>query len=485
MADRSVYTLDEALSTVGFGKGQGLALIYAGLGWFSEAMEIMILSFIGPVVKSEWGLSSNQESLITTVVFAGMLIGAYSWGFVSDTYGRTKSMLGVAIVTGGAGFLCAFSPNYISLVVLRCVVGIGVAGGHVFTSWFLEFVPTPNRGTWMVIFSTFWSIGTIFEAALAWIVMPSLGWRWLLVLSSLPCFVLLLFYVLIPETPRYLCTKGRVNEARAVLEKVAMLNGTELPPGTLVFDQTKDVDEEFASSENTHLLNPLNKVQDSSETRATSPLVLLSPKLFRTTLLFWFVYLGNAFSYYGIVLLIAELSSGQSECSSTTWLSRNIQDSSLYVDVFITTLAELPGLVLSAVILDKVGRKLSMAIMLLLAIVLLFPLVSHQNEIVTTALLFGVRMSSSATSTVTCIYTPEVYPTSIRSTGVGIAIAIGRIGGMLCPLVTVGLVSGCHQTAAVSLIEIVLILLGICVLLFPFETKGKNLVDSAEEFTLK
>lgn len=84
----NVYSLDEALSKIGFGNFQGLVLAYAGLGWVAEAMEMMILSFIGREVQVQWGLSSSEESLISTVVFAGMLIGAYSWGLVSDTYGR-------------------------------------------------------------------------------------------------------------------------------------------------------------------------------------------------------------------------------------------------------------------------------------------------------------------------------------------------------------------------------------------------------------
>lgn len=83
-----LYTLDEALETVGFGKFQGFVLGYAGLGWFAEAMEIMILSFIGQAVKSEWQLSSGQESLLSTIVFAGMLLGANTWGLLSDNYGR-------------------------------------------------------------------------------------------------------------------------------------------------------------------------------------------------------------------------------------------------------------------------------------------------------------------------------------------------------------------------------------------------------------
>lgn len=80
--------MDEALTKMGFGRFQWLVFGYAGLGYFAEAMEIMILSFIGPQLRSEWQLSSTQESLLSTVVFAGMLLGSYTWGLVSDNYGR-------------------------------------------------------------------------------------------------------------------------------------------------------------------------------------------------------------------------------------------------------------------------------------------------------------------------------------------------------------------------------------------------------------
>lgn len=84
------YTLDEALEAVGFGKFQIFVLGYAGMGLIAEAMEMMLLSFVGPAVQSAWGLSPRKESYITSVVFAGMLVGAYSWGIVSDKHGRRQ-----------------------------------------------------------------------------------------------------------------------------------------------------------------------------------------------------------------------------------------------------------------------------------------------------------------------------------------------------------------------------------------------------------
>ncbi|KAM7480900.1 hypothetical protein LguiB_005483 [Lonicera macranthoides] len=300
--------------------------------------------------------------------------------YISVQFSFRKVFLGAAILYSGAGFLSAFSPNYISLVTLRGLLGIGLGSGHVLISWFLEFVPTPNRGTWMVIFSGFWTVGAIFEASLAWIIIPRLGWRWLLAVSSIPWFCIIIFHGLTPESPRFLCMKGRTTEAHDILKNGALLNRKKLPHGILVSnDQITELNEDYASLEDTHLISLIEKKPKNS-----SMVTIFSSKLIKTTLLLWFLYFGNMFSYYGIILLTSELSSDQSKCSSSTTLPLgNTKDASLYKDVFITSLA--------GIIVDRVGRKLSMEIMFILGFILLLPLVTTQHEILTTASLFRAR----------------------------------------------------------------------------------------------
>ncbi|CAN4085060.1 unnamed protein product [Withania somnifera] len=481
MNDESrTYTVDEALVALGFGNFQVLVLIYAGMGWISEAMEMMLLSFVGPAVQSVWGLSTHEESLLTSVVFAGMLIGAYSWGSISDKCGRRRGFLMTAVFTATAGFLSAFSSNFPLLIILRFLVGIGLGGGPVLAAWFLEFIPAPHRGTWMVVFSGFWTVGTILEASLAWVVMPRLGWRWLLGFSALPSSLLLLFYGVTLESPRYLCMKGREKEALLVLEKIARMNGRKLPCGILVSDKQIELDEHSSVSEDKELLSPsasgdvtLGPVESSQE--GVSPLVtLLSPEFAKSTILLWIVFFGNAFSYYGLVLLTTELSVGQNQCLPAELQLKRSHDVS-YRNVFITSFA---GLILSAATIDKFGRKLSMCIMFFLSCIFLIPLVHHQPQGLTTGLLFGARTCITATFTIVYIYAPEIYPTSARTTGVGVASSVGRIGGMICPLVAVGLMHGCHRSLVIILFESVLLLSGVCVILFPFETKGRQLSDT-------
>ncbi|KAL0346835.1 UNVERIFIED_CONTAM: Organic cation/carnitine transporter 7 [Sesamum calycinum] len=310
MGDPSLgYTLDEALSAVGFGTFQGLALVFAGISWFSEAMEMNLLSFIGPAVKSEWSLSPTEESLLSTAVFGGMLVGALFWGFVSDAYGRRLQV-----------------TRLTSLY-----------------SWIW-------RGRWgMYLPLGFWSS----SRALTEIAMPTLGWRWLLALSALPALLVVIFSVFVPESPRYLFAEGRTNEAFGILKKVALMNRKTLPAGILVSDQTKHPDEENSPSMETPLLSVTRKKTNSLQTSANNLFELFSSDLLGTTLLLLLLHFGFTFAFYGVVLMISAVSSEPNDCRSLTILVRNGHDTSLYRNVLITSSAEIPGLIIATVFVES------------------------------------------------------------------------------------------------------------------------------------
>lgn len=171
--------------------------------------------------------------------------------------------------------------------------------------------------------------------------MPQLGWRWLVALSSVPAFAALLFYGLTPESPRYLCMNGQTTEALNIMRRVAEVNQKELPAGILIPESKIELDGESDRRVDTNLLAPSAKEVVFSNSGFSTVLILLSSKLRRTTLLLWVLFFGNAFSYYGILLLTSKMSDGKNQCNSSTlrlYNSKN-EDNTLYINVFVTSLA--------------------------------------------------------------------------------------------------------------------------------------------------
>ncbi|KAK4729673.1 hypothetical protein R3W88_022661 [Solanum pinnatisectum] len=272
----------------------------------------------------------------------------YFLGFITDCYGRRKGLLSIVIVSALCAALSTFSPNYNSLLVVRIMVGVGVGGVPVYGSWFHEFVPSQKRGMWMIICTCFWTIGTLLEPLLALMILPRLGWRWPLALSSIPSFVELLLFVFTVVSPRYLCA-------------MAVVNKTQLPPGKLVSSQlTKE------------LHSPGKNKISSVKSGFSSLLVLLSPALHRNTLLIWVVYIGTNSPYYAIILLTSLFSSEQCQHSLIAFHTKD--DQSLFTNVLINTLA----------------------VMYALYFLFLLPLLAPQLSALTTTLLFGARCHQMA-----------------------------------------------------------------------------------------
>ncbi|DBA80728.1 TPA: hypothetical protein ACH3X1_007959 [Trebouxia sp. C0004] len=471
----SQYTVTEAVDYIGFGRFQWLMLLYTGLAWCADAMEMMLLSFLGPAAKCEWALTPSQESLITSVVFVGTMSGAYAWGSLGDAKGRKLGFFATALFTFTFGILSAVAPSYGWLIFFRFWVGLGLGGVPVSFTLYMEFMPTRGRGVWLIWLEAFWTLGSCIEAGLAWLVLDSLGWRWLLGLSAIPLGLLMVLYPLLPETPYWLVLNGDPVGADAVLQKMAKVNGVHLPQGGLMMPSQKQFQPDPASpavSWQQRVMQPYNAIAGQLKE-------IFSGGLLTTTLLLQFIWFTNALAYYGLVLLTTSLHTSESSeagCDAEGKLHIGQQD---LLSIFVTSTAEMPGMVFSSLLVDYLGRKRTLMASLALcgAATVTLMWVAGNN----TAWLFLGRAAVMASYTTLYVYTPEVYPTQVRSFGLGVCNACSRFGALLSPFLTVDLVEHGHPQLAEGTLAVCCAIAAVLTWLLPIETKARSLLANVKD----
>ncbi|XP_041816100.1 synaptic vesicle 2-related protein [Chelmon rostratus] len=453
------FTVYDALEAIGFGKFQWKICLLTGLSWIGDSMEMMILSILGPQLHCEWRLPSYKVALITSVVFVGMGLSSPIWGNVSDKYGRRVGLMICMCWTLYYGLLSSFSPVYGWLLVLRGLVGFGIGGAPQSVTLYSEFLPVKARGTCIMLISAFWAIGAVFEVLLALWIMPTLGWRWLLGLSTIPTAVFVCFCFWLPESPRFDVLTGRTEKAVATLTRIAKENGKALPKGKLA----------------AYKQNGRGQIKD-----------LFARQYWRTTLLLWLIWFANAFSYYGIVLLTTELFQSGHSCGVTQGAkiepscSQECKylTSADYKDLLWTTLAEFPGLLVILVAVERIGRKWSMALCFFMFSLCILPLYACIGRLALTIFIFIARAFISGGFQVAFVYTPEVFPTENRALAMGMCSAVARVGSLITPFVAQVMLR-VSVNLTLSMYCSCCLLAGVASLILPIETLGRGLQESS------
>eukprot|EP00761_Pharyngomonas_kirbyi_P014428 gb/GECH01014458.1/.p1 GENE.gb/GECH01014458.1/~~gb/GECH01014458.1/.p1 ORF type:complete len:539 (+),score=114.73 gb/GECH01014458.1/:1-1617(+) len=447
-----VLTFDQAVEEAGFGWFQIKLLFLCGFVWMADSMEMMLLSLFLPVVKEEWDLEDWEEAFVTSVVFVGMLIGSSLWGKLCDHIGRRYTYLIVGVFTTLFGIASSFSPSYVWLLVSRGLVGFGIGGSHVAFSMFAEFLPVKKRGTYMIAIEYFWTIGAILEAGMAWAILPTIGWRWLLGLSALPLILTLAWYPILPESPHFLLVSGKNQKAWETVRKAAMQNKKSNFPfqGRLVENE-----EETGNVKRGKLMDLLG-----------------SKAMAYLSVLLWFIWFFNMFLYYGIVFFTPQ------------YFESGNDENSKYLAVLITSIAEVPGLFVSALVINYLGRKLTLCILFVIGSIFTILLaIPHLNTVAGTIFAVFSRAAIMGAFSTTYVYTPEVYPTTIRSTALGIALGVSRVAGIATPYVSDVLQNiGGNDTTwlPLSIYGLSGLISAIAAMLLPVETKGKTLPKAKE-----
>ncbi|RNA37835.1 synaptic vesicle 2-related [Brachionus plicatilis] len=453
------YTIDSAVEKMGFGLFQIKLSILTGLAWMADAMEMMILSILGPALHCDWLLNEWQKALITTVVFCGMMLSGTMWGKLCDSYGRKACLILCTLFTFYFGALSSFAPVFVWLLILRGLVGFGIGGSPQSVVLYAEFLPSKQRARCVVLTNLFWSLGACLEVSLAIVVMPSLGWRWLLAFSSLPLLIFAVFCSWLPESARYHLASGRSDLAEETLKRISHENKVPLPQGSLKIVKSDTKRGQFAD--------------------------LLSDEHRVTTLILWFIWFANAFCYYGIVLLTTEMFQIGNACQATEASKQNIEpfcylrclQTKDYIDLLYTTMSEFPGLFITITIIELLGRKKTMAIDFGVFSIFVFLINICVERPVMIMFLFVARCFISGGFQAAYVYTPEYYPTVNRAVGLGTCSTMARIGAIITPFVAQVLLK-VSPYFAISIYAIVGLLAAIASMLLPIETRGRKLEDA-------
>ncbi|WP_448072377.1 MFS transporter [Georgenia yuyongxinii] len=427
----AAMTRAERLDRLPFTREHGRLLGGSGIGWALDAMDVGLISFVMAALAQQWQLDDTQLGWIGSIGFVGMALGATLGGLLADRIGRRNVFALTLLVYGVATGASALATSVAALLVLRFVVGLGLGSELPVASTLVsEYAPTRIRGRLVVVLEAFWAVGWLAAALIGWVVIAGSdnGWRWALALGAVPAVYALYVRRAIPESVRFLESRGRHAEAEAAVRRFEQspplfrATGPVTPAGEREARAgTVATSGERGSGPVTD--RPAGRPGAAAPAGTSGPAALWSPALRRRTGGLWAVWFLLNFAYYG----------------AFTWLPTLLAaDGFGLVRSFgytvVITAAQLPGYAAAAYLIERWGRRPTLSTFLVGAAGAAFLFaIADGTALVITA---GCLLSFFALGAWGALYavTPEMYPTAIRGTGAGWAAGFGRIASILAPL---------------------------------------------------
>lgn len=383
-------------------KVQGTIFIIGGLGFMFDAWDVTLNGALIPLVAEEWGLERTTAALLGTSNLVGMAIGAFLWGGIADRFGRKNAFSLTLLMFAVFTVLGALSPNFGFFVAFRFLAGVGL-GGCIPVDYALvgEFTPSKLRGRVLTAMDGWWPIGAALSFFISgWVMATADNWRLILAVMILPAFLVYAVRRSMPESPLYLAAKGREAEARAVIDQLVERTGT--PQRDYIIEAV-----------------PLEKPSPWWE-----QVVSLWRYSWKITATSWLLFVTILLVYY---LALTWLPSILSEAG--------MAQSASFFATAVMALMGLVGVVIAALLVERVGRKWLLAVSAPLSGILLVIVAVNLNvpsAAVGWVLVFGVIVQVAIP--VLYAYVSEMYPTELRASGFGWASTMSRFAAGFGPL---------------------------------------------------
>lgn len=379
--------------------------VVLGVGWLLDAFEVNIVGSVLGVIQSVFHLDANQAAWIVSIWLLGIMFGAFVFGYLADRFGRKRLFIATLIMYSAFTLVTALSPNYVVLMIFRFLTAIGVGAEYTaINSAISEFIPPQNRGKINGLVMNFWPVGALLAALVNLffinLLAPEIGWRFGFAIGAIAALFVVWMRRSMPESPRWLLTQGRRQEAEAVLQQIEGQSG-----------QTSPVLEAIA-------------VDGKAAQPFFSQVIELLQQYPARLALGCLLDLSEAFGFYGMFafLALAVLPAVNIPATKIPWF---------YI---LGNVGALLGGLCMLLVIDRLGRKITVPAFYTLAAltaVLLAPATATHNGLI--VLLAFMLSNFFATGAWTSAYPTfsEIFPTHLRSTGIGLSVGVGRIGAAL------------------------------------------------------
>jgi MFS transporter, putative metabolite:H+ symporter len=431
--------VEDVLRRGGFTSFHRKAVAVTGFAWTFVAMEILLVGFTVPVFTTIWGLSGSFAGWIAASALGGSLVGSLVLGRLSDRIGRRRIFLGSVLWYALFTALTALAWSPEALSTFRFLAGIGLGGMLVVDpSMLAEYLPPQRRGRFLVFLDFFWPVGLLLATGLSWLFLTQVGgdwgWRWLFLAASFPAFLAFVARLSLPESPYFLARKGRLDEAAGVLEDIT---GRDVHPDELEPpEQTRSSVRELASA----------------RLRSTSSLIVL-------------VWIALNISYYGLFLWLPFVLQGEEKFSLD-----------VYLLLTLSALSQFPGYAASIWLVERIGRKPTLALFLALGGVSALTFALADSTPVYVAALFFVGFFNLGAWGAVYPYTSELFPTRVRSSAFGMVEGFGKGAAIGGPYLFGALIDWTGGTLWSLVFVAAVMAAGALVVLLGRETRGTKLV---------
>lgn len=396
----------ERLDHLAWNRFHTIAVVVLGVGWALDSFEVTLISNVLGVLHEQWHLDSDQMSWLLGAWFIGLMAGAGGFGVLADRIGRKRVFLASLIIYGSFTGLTALAPSYRWLLGLRLLTAIGVGAEYsAINAAISELVPAVSRGRAGAIVMNFWSLGAILAALLSLVSLsllpPQIAWRAAFAFGALIALTTVILRRHLPESPRWLERQGRVTAAHAIVDRIA--------EGRLRFESAS-----FGPQ--------IHPAPARERLKSFSALIRHYPGRLALGCTLDF---AEAAGYYGLFafLPLVVLPALKLPANALPWF------------YLIGNGGALIGGLVVAWLLDRAGRKRTVAgcyALTALAMLALARVSGWGSGWILAGFTLANLLATASWIGAYPTFT-ELFPTRIRSTGVGASVAFGRLGALASP----------------------------------------------------